>query len=159
PLDFALEEGSLSLDEISVTAQADPVFNANRTGASTNISQREIQTTPTISRSLQDYTRLIPQATGGGSFGGANDRYNNILVDGATLNDVFGLGEGTPGSQAGVGSPISISAIAEFNVELAPFDVTNNGFTGGQINAITKSGTNEFTGSAYYQMRNESFVG
>ncbi|HEX6983350.1 MAG TPA: carboxypeptidase regulatory-like domain-containing protein [Balneolaceae bacterium] len=158
-LDFALEEGSLTLDEISVTAQADPVFNSERTGASTNISQREIQVTPTISRSLQDFTRLIPQATGGGSFGGANDRYNNILVDGATLNDVFGLGEGTPGSSAGVASPISISAIAEFNVELAPFDVTNNGFTGGQINAITKSGTNEFHGSAYYQMRNESFIG
>lgn len=158
-LDFTLEEGALELGEISVTAQADPVFNANRTGARTNISSQDIETTPTISRSLGDFTRLNPQVTSGNSFGGANDRYNNILVDGATLNDVFGLGEAIPGSSAGVESPISIDAIQEFNVDIAPFEVTNNGFTGGQVNAITKSGTNTFTGSFYYQMRNESFVG
>ena len=158
-LNFSLEEGELSLDEISVTAEADPVFNRNRTGAKTNIGQEQINQTPTLTRSLGDFTRLTPQATGGGSFGGSNDRYNNLLVDGATLNDVFGLGEGTPGSQAGVESPISIDAIEEFNVEIAPFEVTNNNFTGGQVNAITKSGTNEYTGTAYYQLRNENFVG
>lgn len=158
-LDFELEEGSLELGEISVVAVADQIFNSDRTGASTNISSEEISRTPTISRSLGDFTRLTPQVTSGNSFGGANDRYNNILVDGATLNDVFGLGDATPGSQAGVGSPLSIDAIAEFNVDIAPFDVTNNGFTGGQVNAITKSGTNTFTGSAYFQTRNESFVG
>jgi len=158
-LNFSLEEGEMSLGEISVTAQADQVFNKNRTGAKTNIGEEQINRTPTLTRSLGDYTRLTPQATGGGSFSGENDRYNNLLVDGATLNDVFGLGEGTPGSQAGVSSPISIDAIQEFNVDIAPFDVTNNNFTGGQINAITKSGTNTFTGSAYYQLRNESFVG
>lgn len=158
-VNFTLEEGQLSLEEISVVAEADPVFNRNRTGAKTNIGQEQIDRTPTLTRSLGDYTRLTPQATGGGSFGGANDRYNNLLVDGATLNDVFGLGEGTPGSQAGVSSPISIDAIKEFNVEIAPFGVTNNNFTGGQINAITKSGTNTYTGTAYYQLRNEKFVG
>jgi len=158
-VNFTLEEGEMTLDEISVVAQADETFNRDRTGAGTNISSEEISETPTLSRSLGDYTRLTPQATGGGSFGGDNDRYNNLLVDGATLNDVFGLGEGTPGSQAGVSSPISIDAIEEFNVDIAPFEVTNNNFTGGQINAVTKSGTNTFTGSAYYQLRNESFVG
>ncbi len=158
-LNFQLEEGTLSLDQISVTAEVDPIFNADRTGASTNISRAEIESTPTISRSLQNFVRLNPQVSSGLSFGGANDRYNNILVDGATLNDVFGLGEGVPGSQAGVSSPISIDAIQEFNVDIAPYDVTNNGFTGGQVNAITKSGTNTYTGSAYYQLRNESFVG
>lgn len=158
-VNFELDEGELTLDEIAVVAEADPVFNADRTGASRNISREEISQTPTLSRSLDDFSRLTPQATGGGSFGGDNNRYNNLLVDGATLNDVFGLGEGTPGSQAGVSSPISIDAIEEFNVDLAPFDITNNNFTGGQINAITKSGTNQFTGSAYYQLRNENFVG
>lgn len=158
-VDFTLEEGEMSLDEISVVAQADETFNRDRTGAGTNIGSEEINQTPTLSRSLGDFTRLTPQATGGGSFSGDNDRYNNLMVDGATLNDVFGLGEGTPGSQAGVSSPISIDAIEEFNVDLAPFEVTNNNFTGGQINAVTKSGTNNFTGSAYYQLRNESFVG
>jgi hypothetical protein len=158
-LDFTLDEGSMELDEISVTASVDPVFSSNRTGAKTNISRKEIDRTPTLSRSLGDFTRLTPQATGGGSLGGANDRYNNILVDGATLNDVFGLGDGTPGSSAGVESPISIDAIAEFNVDIAPFGVTNNNFTGGQVNAITKSGTNTFSGSVYFQNRNESFIG
>ncbi|WP_340105261.1 TonB-dependent receptor [Rhodohalobacter sp. 8-1] len=156
---FELEEGSLELGEISVTAVADQTFNADRTGARTNISSQEISRTPTISRSLGDFTRLTPQATGGNSFGGANDRYNNILVDGATLNDVFGLGDATPGSQAGVSSPLSIDAIAEFNVDIAPFEVTNNGFTGGQVNAITKSGTNNYTGSVYFQTRNQNLIG
>src|SRR6056297_2534827 len=158
-LDFELEEGSLELGEISVTAVADQVFNSDRTGARTNISSEDIAVTPSVFRSLGDFTRLTPQVTSGNSFGGANDRYNNILVDGATLNDVFGLGDATPGSQAGVGSPLSIDAIAEFNVDIAPFDVTNNGFTGGQINAITKSGTNDYTGSVYFQTRNQNLVG
>ena len=158
-LDFQLEEGSLELGEISVVAVPDQIFNSDRTGASKNISTQEIERTPTVSRSLTDFTRLTPQITSGNSFGGANDRYNNILVDGATLNDVFGLGDATPGSQAGVSSPLSIDAIAEFNVDLAPFNVTNNGFSGGQVNAITKSGTNTYTGSVYFQTRNESFVG
>lgn len=158
-VDFTLEEGTMQLNEISVIANVDPVFNDERTGAQTNISREEINRTPTLSRSLGDFTRLTPQATGGGGFNGVNNRYNNVLVDGATLNDVFGLGEGTPGSQAGVESPISIDAIREFNVDIAPYDVTNNNFTGGQINAITRSGTNQFTGSVYYQTRNENFVG
>lgn len=157
-LNFTLEEGELSLDEISVTAQTDPVFNADRTGASTNISTAELESRPTISRSITDFGRLIPQNTGGNSFGGRNDRYNNILIDGATLNDVFGLGEATPGSQAGA-EPISLDAVKELNVDLAPFDVTNNNFTGGQLNAITRSGSNEFGGSVYFLGRNENFVG
>lgn len=158
-VDFTLEEGALELGEISVVATVDQVFNRDRTGARTNISSADIERTPSVFRSLGDFTRLTPQVTSGNSFGGANDRYNNILVDGATLNDVFGLGDATPGSQAGVGSPLSIDAIAEFNVDIAPFDVTNNGFTGGQINAVTKSGTNTYTGSVYFQTRNENFVG
>lgn len=158
-LNFQLEEGSLELGEISVVAVPDQIFNSDRTGASKNISTRDIERTPTVSRSLTDFTRLTPQVTSGNSFGGANDRYNNILVDGATLNDVFGLGDAIPGSSAGVTSPLSIDAIEEFNVDIAPFEVTNGGFTGGQVNAITKSGTNTYTGSVYFQTRNESFVG
>jgi hypothetical protein len=158
-LDFTLQEGSTELEEITVVGQQSAVMNSERTGARTNISSTEINETPSISRSLTDFTRLTPQVTSGYSFGGANDRYNNILVDGATLNDVFGLGSGTPGSQAGVSSPISIDAIQEFNVDIAPFDVVNNNFTGGQVNAITKSGTNTYTGTVYFQTRNENMVG
>src|SRR5699024_10294389 len=156
---ITLEEGELALDEISVTAKVNPLFNANKTGAGTNISQQVIHSTLTSSHSSHDFTRINLMSTGGGSLGVVNRRYNNILIDGSTLTDVFRLAEGTPGSSAGVESPISIDAIKEFNVDIAPFDVTNNGFTGGQINAITKSGTNEFTGSAYYQLRNENLVG
>jgi hypothetical protein len=158
-LDFELEEGALELDEISVTAVPDQVFNRDRTGARTNISGEDIARTPSVARSLGDFTRLTPQVTSGNSFGGANNRYNNIQVDGATLNDVFGLGDATPGSQVGVGAPLSIDAIAEFNVDIAPFDVTNSGFTGGQVNAITKSGTNDYTGSVYFQTRNQNLIG
>lgn len=158
-LDFTLEEGAQDLGQISVVAAGDRLFNPDRTGARTNITSEDISRTPSVFRSLGDFTRLTPQVTSGNSFGGANDRYNNILVDGATLNDVFGLGDATPGSQAGVSSPLSIDAIAEFNVDIAPFDVTNNGFTGGQVNAVTKSGTNNYEGSVYFQTRNENLIG
>lgn len=158
-LNVTLESGNYQLEEVTVLGEKSPILNSDRTGARTNISRQEIDRAPTISRSLSDFTRLSPLVTSGNSFGGANNRYNNVLVDGATLNDVFGLGEAVPGSQAGVTSPISIDAIQEFNVDIAPFDVTNSGFTGGQVNAITRSGTNKFSGSAYYQLRNENFVG
>ncbi|MDX1639176.1 MAG: TonB-dependent receptor [Balneolaceae bacterium] len=157
-VNFSLEEGNIELSEVTVVAEEDQILNSRRTGARTNVSTREIESLPTISRSIQDFTRLLPQNTGGNSFASRNDRYNNILVDGATLNDVFGLGEATPGSQAGA-EPFSLDAIQEFNVDLAPYDVTNSGFTGAQINAITRSGTNQYKGSVYFQGRNENFVG
>lgn len=157
-IDFKLEPGDLQIDQVVVTADVNPIFDNAHIGASTNISSEEISRIPTVTRSLSNYTRLSPLSTGGFSFGGANSRYNSLLVDGATLNDVFGLGT-LPGTGADIGSPISIDAIEEFNVATAPFDVTNNGFTGAQINAITKSGTNEFHGSAYYFTRNQNFVG
>ncbi len=157
-VNFTMEEGDLQLGEVVITGKVNPVFSNNHIGASTNISTEEIARMPTVSRSLSNYTRLSPLSTGGLSFGGANYRYNNILVDGATMNDVFGLGA-LPGSGADVSSPISIDAIAEFNVATAPFSVTNNGFVGAQVNAITKSGTNEFHGTAYYFTRNQNFSG
>jgi len=158
-LDIQMSEGSVELEEITVVAEKNAVLNSKRTGASTNISTQRIKNNPTISRSISDFARLTPQSTGGNSLAGRNNRYNNILIDGATLNDAFGLpGNGTPGGQAGT-EPISIDAIAEFNVDIAPYDVTNSGFTGGQINAITRSGTNQYEGSVYFEGRNESFVG
>jgi len=161
-IDFELEEGQLELDEISIVAQADPIFNSDRTGASNNISTAEIEQNPSITRSISDFVRLVPQSTGTGSqisFVGVNNRFNNILVDGATLNDVFGLsGTGAPGGQAGA-QPISLDAVEQFNVDIAPYDVTNNNFTGGQVNLVTRSGTNKFKGSAYFKGRSDRFVG
>ena len=161
-VDFALGEQTAEIGEVVVTAEgAGAVIAQSRTGNATNVSEEQIEALPTINRSLSDFARLNPLSAGGGSssLGGRNNRYNNVQVDGATLNDVFGLaGSGTPGGQAGT-QPISIDAIAEFNVEIAPYDVRASGFTGGLINAVTKSGTNEFSGTLRALGRNQELIG
>ena len=161
-VDFELADDTAQFDEVLVVATEDPTLSASRTGARTTVDQEQIERLPTINRSLADFARLTPQSGGTGdqvSVAGRNNRYNNIQVDGATLNDVFGLsGTGAPGGQAGA-QPISLDAVETFNVDIAPYDVRYNGFTGAQINAITKSGTNDFSGSLRYLGRNETFVG
>ncbi|MFN3597306.1 MAG: carboxypeptidase regulatory-like domain-containing protein [Rubricoccaceae bacterium] len=155
---FTLREAAAALDEVVVLGTGDATFNASRTGASTNVSTEQIERLPTIARSIQDFTRLSPQVSGN-SVGGRNNRYNNIQLDGAILNDAFGLpASGTPGGQVGA-QPVALDAIAEFQVEAAPYDVRRAGFTGGLINAVTRRGTNDFDGSAYFFGRNQNFVG
>ncbi|MCK6600781.1 MAG: carboxypeptidase regulatory-like domain-containing protein [Bacteroidetes bacterium] len=157
-LNFVLSAQDITTEEVVVTGEKNPLLSASRTGAATNVSSDQLKALPTVSRSIQDYTRLTPQINGN-SAAGKNNRYNNIQVDGAVLNDVFGLASnGTPGGQAGT-QPISLDAIQEFNVSIAPFDVRLGGFTGASINAITRSGTNKFSGSAYTFYRNQNFVG
>ncbi|WP_293934483.1 TonB-dependent receptor [Sphingobacterium sp. UBA6645] len=133
-----------------------------KTGASTQLSNRHLQSMPTISRSLKDFTRLTPQADVRGeatSIGGMHNRFNQLTIDGAVSNDVFGLNDaGTNGASTGT-SPISLDAIEEINVQVAPFDVRASGFAGGGISAVTRSGTNELKGSAYFYMRNENLTG
>ena len=161
-----LSESVTALDEVVVAAQGTGVFGSNKTGANTNISKRDIETLPAASRSIADFVRLTPQAqlTEGNdgfsiSLGGQNNRYNAIYIDGAVNNDVFGLaGSGTNGGQTGV-NPFSVDAIETFQVNLAPFDVRQSGFAGGSINAVTRSGSNRFEGSAYYFVRNQGLVG
>jgi outer membrane receptor protein involved in Fe transport len=154
-LDVAISSSSSTLQEVVVTGVAS---TRRKTGASTNIGRQQIATLPTLSRSLQDFTRLTPQANGN-SFGGMNNRFNNITIDGAVNNDVFGLsGSGTPGGQAAT-TPISLDAIQEIQVVLAPYDVTYGNFTGGGVNAVTRSGTNRFEGSVYYFVRNQNTIG
>ncbi len=162
-VDFELAEDTADLGEVSVIATEDPILSGSRTGARTTVDEEQIERLPTINRSLADFARLTPQAATGTndaiSVAGRNNRYNNIQIDGATLNDVFGLSaSGAPGGQANA-QPISLDAVETFNVDIAPYDVRYNGFTGAQINAITKSGTNDFTGSLRYLGRNESLVG
>jgi hypothetical protein len=160
-LDIPLSSSSTELGNVVVTGRADPVINAGRTGAETNVSRAQIQQLPTLSRSLNDFTRLTPQAAGGGSssFGGANNRYNNITIDGAVNNDVFGLaGSGTPGGQAGT-NPIALDAIDQIQVVLAPYDVTLGSFTGAGVNAVTRSGNNDFSASIYGFGRNQNSAG
>lgn len=148
------------LNEVIVTSNNG--FNANKTGAAMNFNNQQINNIPTINRSVFDVARLTPQAivTGSGiSFAGTNNKYNSFQIDGSVNNDVFGLSSsGTNGGQAGA-NPISLDAIDEIQVVIAPFDVRQSGFTGGGINAITKSGTNDFHGSAYIYYNNQDFAG
>ena len=127
----------------------------DKTGASTNIGQLQINTLPTISRSITDFTRLTPQANGT-SFAGRDGRLNNVTVDGANLNNNFGL---STDLLPGGGNPISLDAFQEISVNISPYDVKQSGFTGAAVNAITKSGTNTFHGSAYTAFRNQSYNG
>lgn len=155
-----LGEGSVDLGEVTVTADRSDVFDGGRTGQETTISQEQIDVLPTVNRNLADYARLNPLAKieeGDGfqiQIAGQNNRFNSIYIDGAVNNDAFGLsGSGTNGGQTGV-SPISIDAIEQLTVAVAPFDVRQSGFAGGAISAVTRSGTNNFEGSAYYFFRN-----
>ena len=162
--DFRLDDGA-TLDGVTVTAGG--VFDPSRSGVDLSISDAEIQALPSIGRDLADYARLTPQAYVENddddgpaiSIAGQNNRYNSIYIDGAVSNDVFGLSaQGTNGGQTG-STPISIDAIEQFQIALSPFDVTQSGFTGGAINAVTRSGTNTLEGSLYYLLRNEDFAG
>lgn len=161
-VDFALAQTGTNLEEVEVTASRGDVINSDRTGAATNVDNRTIQSVPTINRGLRDFTKLSPLANTAGngtSFAGANNRYNQFAIDGLVNNDVFGLSSsGTNGGQTGI-EPISLDAIEEFQINIAPYDVRQGGFTGGGINAVTRSGTNKFQGSAYYFGNNESLVG
>jgi len=160
-LDVKLTE-SLSLDEVVVTASKVALFNSQKTGAAQNFNQSQIQATPSVSRSIFDVTKMNPlgvNTASGMSFAGSSNKYNSFQIDGITNNDVFGLSSsGTNGGQAGA-NPISLEAIEEIQVVIAPYDVRQGGFTGGGINAITKSGTNTFHGSAYWYYNNENFYG
>ncbi len=160
-VDFKMVESGTQLAEVVITATVDPVLNSDRTGATTNISNQQITQLPTLSRSFSDYVRLTPQASinsfGGTNFAGRSDGYNNITVDGALFNNAFGL-SGTVGGQANA-QPISLDAVDQIATSIAPYDVTQGSFTGAGINVVTRSGTNDVTGSVYYFTRNQSYVG
>ncbi|MBC7652299.1 MAG: carboxypeptidase regulatory-like domain-containing protein, partial [Deinococcales bacterium] len=167
-LDFELQSTITNLKEVTVVGRNNSTINRKRTGISTNISKDQLAQLPTISRSLQDFTRLSPQANGN-SFAGSNYRYNNLSIDGAALNDAFGFTEpasgaggsqatGTPGSLAKT-QPISLESVQEVQVAVSPFNVTSGNFTGGSINAVTRSGTNTFQGSVFFSGRNQTLTG
>lgn len=160
-----LNEGDMELQGVEVVAESG-VFNANQTGNSTSIGEDVIDRTPTVGRDIADFTRLTPQAYVSNddddgptiSVAGQNNRYNSIFVDGAVSNDVFGLSaQGTDGGQTGA-TPISIDAIEEFQVNISPYDVSQSGFTGAAINAVTRSGSNNFEGSVAYFRRGDELT-
>jgi hypothetical protein len=156
-LDFEIKTEDVNLSEVVVSAK-NGAFDKDKTGASTAISRDQISNLPTISRSAADYTRLNPMAAEGGSFGGRNDQFNNYSVNGTVFNNPFGLDAATVGGQADA-QPISLDAIDQIQVSIAPYDVTQSGFTGAAVNAVTKSGTNKFEGTAFGFFSSSSMLG
>lgn len=157
-LNVSLKESSELLDEVVVTASKNSNMKSDRAGAITNIGKEQISMIPTVSRSLNDVMRLTPQGanTGNGfAVGGGNYRQSYVTVDGAAFSNAFGIGSNLPGG----GSPISLDALDQVSVSVTPFDVRQSGFIGGAINAVTKSGTNDFFGTAYTYFNNENLRG
>jgi hypothetical protein len=158
---IVMVNNATNLTEVVVAARR--ASTQGKGGIETNIGRDKIANIPTVTRSLNDFLRFTPQAKitgdGGVSIAGQNNRFNAFYIDGAINNDVFGLAaSGTNGGQANI-NPISIDAIDQFQVVISPFDASIGGFTGGGINAITRSGTNNIQGSAWYYFRNEKLAG
>jgi outer membrane receptor protein involved in Fe transport len=163
-LQFTLRESAVQIQEVTVTAAvgADKIMNSARTGASTTVSREALATLPTITGKLESIVRLTPQFGGcsvgtGCSIAGQDGRMNNISVDGTAFNNSFGLG-GQPGDRTNVAS-ISLAAIEQMQVEIAPYDVRQGNFVGANINTVTRSGTNRLQGSIGYSRRDQSLVG
>ncbi len=155
-LNVNMAEGATELQEVVVSGTGRGQ-RALKSGASTNFNDRQIINLPNISRSISNVTTLTPQAGGSNSFAGRDGRYNNIQIDGANFNNNFGLSNNPlPG---GASAPISIDAIEEINVNVSPYDVKQSNFTGAGINATTRRGTNNYSGSVYTFWRNEKFQG
>jgi len=157
-LDFRLVAQPITLGPIETAAERDNVLNAGRTGAATFIEPTQVAMMPSIKRSTRDLTRLDPRSDGNFSFGGRNWLYNNISLDGSYFNNPFGLDDPAPGGQTNA-EPVPYDAVEQVQVSVAPFDVREGGFTGANINTVTKSGTNSLRGSVYTFLRNESLEG
>ena len=157
-LDFRLERQTIILSTVSVTTETDPILSPDRTGAATVISDSALRRLPSLDRTFTDFVILSPEVSDAGpglSGAGVNNRHNNIQIDGASENDLFGLGEtGQPGGQAR-GKSIGLEAVREYQVLLAPFDVQQGNFAGFLVNAVTRGGTNDLHGSAFFTSRSE----
>ena len=150
-----LKENTQDLGEVVVVGTRNPIISANRTGAQEVITRDKIDRMPAINRSIDDFTRLTPMSNGN-SFAGASYRFNNVTVDGASFNNSYGLA-----SKLGAGDlqPISLEAIDQIQVMIAPYDVRNGAFVGAGINTVTKSGTNQWVGSVYWYTKSPSLEG
>lgn len=154
-------------ETVTVVGEVDPLINPNKTGSTSTVTSEELATLPSVRRSIQDFARLNPSfnvsaddpASSRISVAGRNNRYNQIQIDGAVNNDLFGLADtGTPGGQTDA-QPINLDAIEQIQLVVSPYDVRQGGFTGGGINAITRSGTNAFSGSLYASSRDQDYIG
>jgi hypothetical protein len=162
-MDMKLQRAAVELTGVTITADANPALSPSRTGAQSFVSESALARLPSLNRNFTDFIQTVPQvvtaSVPGASVGGQNNRFNNVQVDGGVNNDVFGLAaSGTPGGQANA-HPISVEAVKEYQVLIAPYDVRQGSFAGGLINAVTKSGSNLYHGSVFGFLQNEAFVG
>ena len=157
-VDFRLEAQAVQLEAVEAAAQRDEVLNASRTGAATLLDPGKVELLPSIKRSTRDLIRVDPRNDGNYAFAGRNWLYNNISLDGSYFNNPFGLDDPAPGGQTNA-EPVPYDAVAELQVSVAPFDVRQGGFTGANVNTVTKSGTNEYHASAYTFGRNATLLG
>jgi outer membrane receptor protein involved in Fe transport len=155
--DLRFDVRSIAVQEtVTVSATVDPVFSSSHTGAATTVGRAEISTLPTLSGRISDVTRLTPQSSGE-NFAGTDNRMTNITVDGSSFNSSFGLA-GQPGGRTGV-APISLEAIEQIQVSIAPYDVRQGAFIGAGVNTVTRSGGNRLSGSFYHRFRDQDWVG
>ena len=157
-LNETLSEDAAQLEDVVIVADRNNNMRTDRAGATTSINADQIEAVPTVSRSMNDLLKLTPQGANVGSgfsVGGGNYRQSYVTVDGAAFNNAFGIGGNLPGN----GSPISLDALDQISVSSSPYDVRLSGFTGGAISAVTKSGTNDFKGTAYMYTTNSHLRG
>lgn len=162
-MDLKLQRAAVELAGVTITGEANPAMSPSRTGAQSFVSESALARLPSLNRNFTDFIQTVPQvvtaSVPGASVGGQNNRFNNVQVDGGVNNDVFGLAaSGTPGGQANA-HPISVEAVKEYQVLIAPYDVRQGSFSGGLINAVTKSGSNLYHGSVFGFLQNEGLVG
>ena len=157
-VDATLSEGSEMIQEIVVTAKANNTMRSDRSGAVTNLNATQIASIPTVGRTMLDIMKMTPQSSSasGMAIGGGNYRQSSVTIDGASFNDSFGM---EPSPLPGGGTPISIDALDQMTVSITPYDVRQSGFTGGGVNAVTKSGTNTYKGSVYSYLTNSHMKG
>jgi hypothetical protein len=156
--DLNIEVKPIAVTEtVTVTAESSAVFSSARTGAATAVNRETLATLPTVRGQISDFTRLTPQTSGSNSFAGGDSRMNNMTINGAAFNNSFGLG-GQPGERTGV-APISIEAIEQVQVSIAPYDVRQGNFVGASVDTVTRSGTNSLRAATYYRFRNDGMVG
>jgi Carboxypeptidase regulatory-like domain len=145
-------------EQVTVTAEIDPVFSSTRTGAATTVRREQLELLPTIAGRITDVTRMAPQNSTSGGFVGQDPKLNNITVDGSSFNATFGVSSSQPGDRTGV-APISLEAIEQLQVNVAPYDVRQGSFIGAGVNSVTRSGTNRLSGSFYHRFRSQDWAG